>query len=105
MERIVIACYKPLKGKGTELLKLVEEHWERLNKLRLVSERRPVIAEAEDGTILEIFGWKSREAIESAHQTPEVQEMWEQFSRVCEFIPAGQVPEINNLFSEFRPAD
>jgi hypothetical protein len=59
--------------------------------------------ESENGTIIEVFGWKSREALELAHQNKAVQKMWAQFAEVCEFIPVGNVDESKELFSEFTP--
>jgi len=29
--------------------------------------------------------------------------MWQEFSAVCEYIPAGQVKEFQSMFSEFSP--
>lgn len=105
MERLVIAAYKPFPGMEQKLNELIKAHIQILGNESLVTERRPIIMQAADGTIIEVFGWKSKEAIESAHTnpTPTVLKMWDDFSKVCEYIPINQVPESLNLFSEFSP--
>jgi len=105
MERIVIVAYKPLPGKEKALEELMKTHWDTLNKEGLVSNRKSIIAKSSNGAIIEVFGWKSKEAIEYAHTNKAVQEMWQEYARVCEFIPIGQVPESEQLFSEFAPIE
>lgn len=105
MERIAIVGYKPLPGKVTELLELMKTHWQRLDEENLVSERKSIIVQSTDGTIIEIFGWKSKEAIELAHSNPIVQKMWAEYAAVCEFVPISEIKESSKLFSEFTPID
>lgn len=102
MERIVIVAYKPHLGKEAELRSLMETHWSILNKQGLVSDRKPITCQSADGSFIEVFGWKSKEAIEQAHGNSEVQAMWGKFAEVCEYIPIGNVAESSNLFSEFE---
>lgn len=103
MERIVIACYKPKPCQNEALKSLMETHWSRLDAEGLVSERKPILMVAQDGTYLEVFGWKSADAMAAAHQNPNVLKMWEEYAVVCDYIPVGQVPEAAQLFSEFSP--
>lgn len=103
MERLVIVGYKPFPGKESELKKLMRTHWQILHRENLVTARKPIMMEAGDGTIIEVFGWKSREAIEAAHSNSAVQEMWGKYAEVCEYIPVGSVAESASLFSEFTP--
>ncbi len=102
-ERIVIVGYKPLPGKENALIKLIATHIPRLRQEGLVSEREAITMQAKDGTILEVFGWASKEAIEKAHFNPVVQKMWAEFSEVCEYVPGGAIPEMGQVFSEFTP--
>ena len=67
MGRIVIACYRPKAGKNEALRALMQTHLSTLRSEGLVTDRKSIMMEAKDGTILEIFEWKSREAIEAAH--------------------------------------
>lgn len=103
MERIVIVAYKPKPGHEEALKRLVVSHLPRLRKEGLVTDRDPVLAEAGDGTLIEIFGWKSKEAIEKAHENPEVQKMWAEFDEVSDYIPLANIEEAQNIFSEFGP--
>ncbi len=103
MERIVIVAYKPFPGKEDDLKNLMNSHWDILHAEGLVTDRKSIICEAKGGTIIEVFGWKSKEAIELAHSNKAVQKMWEEYSKVCEYIPINDVKESENLFSEFSP--
>lgn len=105
MERVVIAAYRPKPGKAGELRELMKSHVERLRAEDLVTDRDPIVMEAADGTIIEVFEWRSAEAIEQAHSNPVVQKMWEEYGAVCEYVPVGTVAEASQLFSEFSPLD
>ena len=104
-ERIVMVGYKPLPGKEAALKELMKTHVARLRKEGLVSHREPILMTSKSGTIIEIFGWKSKAAIESAHQNPVVQKMWGEFGEVCEYVSVGSIEEAGNLFSEFSAVD
>lgn len=102
MERVVIVAYRPKPGMDRLLETLVQKHWGLLNDEGLVSERKPIFLKSEEGEILEIFGWKSKEAINLAHHNANVQSLWSEFAEVCDYIPASEVSEIGSLFSEFE---
>ena len=103
MGRFVIAVYKPRPEKESALLELVARHWPLLSQERLVTDRKPYVMQAADGTVLEVFEWASGEAIDKAHANQAVLAMWEQFAAVCEYVPVSAVPEAGQLFSEFTP--
>jgi quinol monooxygenase YgiN len=103
MERIVIVCYRPKPGKEKALEILVRNHVPTLRKEGLATEREPVMMKAADGTIIEVFGWKSKEAIQSAHSNPAVQTMWAEFEKACEYEVAANINELTGMFSEFSP--
>jgi len=75
----VIVAYRPKPGKENELLELVRNRVPTLRKEGLVTDRKPVIMRARDGTVIEVSEWKSREAIDAAHRNPNVLAMWEKF--------------------------
>ena len=102
-ERIVIVAYKPKEGKAHVLQQLMREHLSILKNQNLVTERDSIIMEAQDGTIIEVFEWKSKSAIEQAHTNPVVLEMWGKYAEACDYIPVGQVAETKQLFSDFSP--
>ncbi|AYN66368.1 hypothetical protein D1013_02710 [Euzebyella marina] len=105
MERIVIVAYKPFKGKENQLMELSTSHWKTLHDLGLVSDRRPILMQAKDKTVIEVFGWKSKQAMEEAHSNPTMNKMWSAYAEVCQYIPIGSVEEANALFSEFNPLE
>jgi len=102
-ERIVIVGYRPHKGKEEQLIELIKTHVSTLREEGLASERPSILMRAKDGTIIEVFSWKSKEAIEKAHSNPIVQKMWQQYSEVCDYIPVGELDEMTSMFSEFDP--
>lgn len=79
-ERVVIVAYKPFPGKEAELDELIKTHVAILSSEGLASEREPTLLKAKDGTLVEIFGWKSKQAIEDAHSNVAVQKMWERLA-------------------------
>lgn len=103
MGRIVIAAYRPKPGKNAELRELMQSHVPRLRAEGLVTEREPITMEAADGTVIEVFEWVSREAIEAAHSNAAVQVMWGEYAAVCDYVPVAHVKEATQLFSELTP--
>ena len=104
MGKVVIAIYRPKEGKEKELLELVtEEHMQVLRSQDLVTGREPVVMRASDGAIIEIFEWKSAEAVGQAHTNPEVAKLWEKFSAVSDYEIPININEFHNPFSEFEP--
>lgn len=103
MGSLVIVAYQPKSGKDKALEALVKDHYNRLKKIDLVSPRKPIIGKAADGSVIEIFEWKSKEAIEQAHNHPEVQKMWSEFEEVCTYLPAARVQGLDQLFSALEP--
>jgi quinol monooxygenase YgiN len=102
-ERIVIVAYKPKPGKKEALVQLMKEHVPILRSQNLVTDRQPFIMEAKDGTVIEVFEWKSMQAIGEAHSNLVVLKMWERFNDACEYIPLGKVEEATVLFAGFQP--
>ncbi|MCA0989284.1 hypothetical protein [Guptibacillus algicola] len=65
---VAIALYRPHPGKEDELLEIVKDHLPTLQRENLIKDRMPLHLQAIDGTILEIFEWKSVAAKDEAHQ-------------------------------------
>lgn len=103
MGRIVIVGYRPKAGCREALRELVAQHVSRLCELGLASARAPIVMEAKDGTIVEVFEWRSAAAIEAAHGHPAVLALWAEFERVCDHVPVGTLAECAQPFSEFTP--
>ena len=105
MGRIVIACYRPKSGCEAALAELMRGHVSTLRSIGLVTDRRPITMQAQDGTFLEVFEWASEDAIAAAHRHPVVLEMWEKYGKVCDYLPVAQVPEASQLFTNYTPFD
>jgi hypothetical protein len=102
MGRIVIAAYRPKPDRSADLLALVGKHWRILDGQQLVSARPRIVMQAADGTVLEVFEWRSAQAIEQAHANPAVLALWESFEAVCEHVPLAGLAEAQGLFAEFE---
>lgn len=104
MGLMVIVAYRPRPGKEALLLELTKEHLPILRSQGLVTDRPSYAMRAGDGTIIEVFEWKSKEATAAAHSNPVVLKMWER-SDACEYIPLTNVNECSDLFAGFEPID
>jgi len=105
MGRLVIAAYHPRPGKEAELRALMREHVPILRAEGLVTDRPPYLMRAKDGTLVEIFEWKSADAIATAHHNPAVLAMWGRYELVCEYAPLDSLAEAHDMFAEFEPVD
>lgn len=105
MGLIVICAFRPKPGKEQDLLNVIKEHVPILRKLGLATDRANHIMKAQDGTIVEVFEWKSQQAIDEAHSHPAVLDMWKKFEACCEYIPFTGLDESKNPFSHFTPVD
>jgi quinol monooxygenase YgiN len=103
MGRIVIACYRPKPGQQDALRALLQKHVATLRSLGLVTNRAPIAMQSSDGTFVEVFEWGSAEAIQAAHAHPVVQKMWEEYGKVCDYVPLARIPEASQMFSELTP--
>ena len=105
MGEFVIAAYRPRAGMESRLLELVREHVPALRREGLATARPVLVMRAKDGTILEIFEWASREAVDRAHGNPAVQDLWKRFDEACEFERLANLEECRGLFAPFTPVD
>ena len=102
---MVIVAYRPRPGQGARLLELTRTHVPILREQGLVTDRRPYVMRAADGTIVEVFEWKSKDAISSGHTNPAVQAMWKEYAEVCEYVPLASVAEAADMFAGFEPIE
>lgn len=100
---LTINCYKPKKGKKNKLHRTIKKHLPVLREQGLITDREPVIIEAKDGTVIEVFEWKSKSAVKNAHKNYAVLETWGGFSEACEIISLRDIPESSDLFATFSP--
>ena len=105
MGRFVIVAYRPRPGKEQRLLELTREHLPILRSQGLATDRPSYVMRSTDGTIIEVFEWKSAEAIAAAHQNPVWQAMGGQYSEACDYISLESLSESKNIFAEFEPVN
>ncbi|MEE8112461.1 MAG: antibiotic biosynthesis monooxygenase [Acidobacteriota bacterium] len=105
MGQFVIACYRPRPGKEARLLELLKEHMPVLRGENLVTDRPSCVMRAGDGTFVEVFEWRSAEAIERAHANETVKAMWKKFEEVCKYEVLANLKEARQPFSPFQPVE
>lgn len=101
MGRYAIVGYRAKPGMQSTLEALVGRHWDVLRGEALVSDRPAYHMRAADGTVVEIFEWLSESSVERAQGNAAVQALRSEFAAVCDLVPVGQLPETDQLFSEF----
>jgi quinol monooxygenase YgiN len=98
-----IVCYRPKPGKEDDLLRLTREHVPILRKEGLVTERPAYAMRAKDGTIVEVFEWKSNDAIDAAHTNPEVIKLWKEYEAACDYVSLNTLAEAQEMVAGFEP--
>ncbi len=101
MGRVVICCFRPRPGREEELRGILREHLPALRKTGLVTDRPSIVMQAADGTYLEVFEWRSRQAVEEAHRTPAVRALWDRIDAACESLPLAALAEAQETFPNF----
>ena len=102
MGEMVIVAYRPKPGCDGQLLELVKDHVPFLQRLGLATDRPALAMKGKGGVIVEVFEWKSG-AIASAHENTDVQELWQKFAAVCDYVPLSELPEAKDMFAHFEP--
>ena len=101
MGRFVIVAYTPKAGKEQQLLAAVRKHLQVLQTEQLITNKPAYVMRAGDGTIVEVFEWRSAEAIHQAHSNPAVQALWGEFGAACDYTPLTKLAETHQMFAEF----
>lgn len=102
---ISVAIYRPKRGKTKQLLGCLKDHMAVLRTQKLITARKPIIMRAKDGTIVEVFEWKSAKAIEEAHRNPVVAKLWERYNQCCTYHKFNDLAEAEQVFAGFEPVD
>lgn len=102
MGEYVIAAYRPKPGGEAALLSCVKDHMSVLRQEGLVTDREALVLRAPDGVILEIFEWKSREAVEAAHHNTAVRVLWARFDDCSTFGTLHALPGADQPFPHFE---
>jgi hypothetical protein len=105
MGRFVIAADRPLPGGEERFFDLTREHLPILHADGLVTDRPTYVMSPKDGTVVEVFGWKSAEAIASAHDNPQVQAMWQRYAVACQYVSLTTLEAAHAMLAVFEPLD
>jgi len=100
---MVIACYRPKPGKEGALVDLMKTHLPILRAEGLVGDGPSLMGRAKDGTIVEVFQWKSQAAIDGAHTNEAVLAMWGEYAEVAGYVPIKDVAGAADLFTALEP--
>lgn len=79
----------------------MKKHLHVLQAEQLVTDKPGYVMRAGDGTIVEVFEWRSSEAINQAHANPAVQALWGEFGAACDYTPLTKLSECHQMFAEF----
>lgn len=105
MGRFVIVAYTPKAGKELQLLAAVRKHLKVLRAEQLVSDKPAYVMRAADGTLVEVFEWRSAEAVQQAHSNSAVQTLWAEFGAACDYTPLTKLAETHQMFAEFEAVE
>jgi quinol monooxygenase YgiN len=100
---MVIALFRPKPGMDAALLACTRDHQPVLRAEGLVTDRPAYVMRAQDGTLLEVFEWKSQAAIDAAHANPRVAGLWERYAACCDYVTLGDLAEARAMFASFAP--
>ncbi|MBM7585140.1 quinol monooxygenase YgiN [Bacillus pakistanensis] len=100
---LTIALYKPYAEKEKELNDILKNHVSTLQEEELITSLEPIRILSKNGTVMEIFEWRSEEAKDLAHQSNQVMTIWENMMEVAEMKSLSSLPEASTLFPNFKP--
>jgi hypothetical protein len=100
---MVIALFRPKPGMDETMLACMRDHQPILRAEGLVTDRPAYVMRASDGTLIEVFEWRSQEAIDAAHTNPRVLALWERYGACCDYVTLGDLAEAKSMFPGFAP--
>jgi hypothetical protein len=83
----VMVTYRVKRGSEKKFEKLLQVHWPTLNRMKLVKGAPSIVFRGQRNRrtfYVEIFSWKSDEAVAHAHHLPEVMKVWEPMAALVE---------------------
>jgi hypothetical protein len=102
---VVIALFRPKAGMEEALLGCMRDHQPILRREGLVTDRPPYVMRARDGTLLEVFVWRSQEAIDAAHASLRVADLWRRYAACCDYVTLADLAEAREMFPGFAPVE
>ena len=98
---MVMALFRPRPGGEDALMACTRDHVPLLRAQGLVTDRESLVLLASDGTLVEIFEWRSQDAIDAAHANPEVARLWDRYAACCDYVTLRDLPEASTMFPAF----
>ncbi|MCI0596362.1 MAG: hypothetical protein L0Z48_07440 [candidate division Zixibacteria bacterium] len=106
---VVLALYQVASENEQALLKLIPKKRRYFLKAGYATRRAPILLRSRQNPeiLIEIFEWKSQDAVAKAHQDPKVRAIWDEMDKLCKRIGQGlsEVPEFATPFPHFEPVD
>ncbi|MGB8956652.1 MAG: hypothetical protein WCC10_14845 [Tumebacillaceae bacterium] len=96
-----IATYRPHEGKEAAFQTILDNHVPTLRAEGLITDSPNLLLKSENGTLIEIFEWKSVEAKDAAHQNQAVMGLWNQMMEIADFPPLSSLSEAARPFAGF----
>jgi hypothetical protein len=103
--QIVFALYRPHPGQDAALRRLIARHVPALRRLELVTDRPTLLVRASDGTYVEVFEWVSETAARTAHDHPDIAEIWDGMELIADFATLASLAEAQKPFTHFEPVE
>ncbi len=98
----MLAVYRPKPGCNEALLRETAEHVPLLRRLGLATDHPATALRAPDGTVVELFEWRSADTIAAAHEHPEVLAMWGRYAECSDYATLADLPNAASMFAEFE---
>jgi hypothetical protein len=99
----VMAVYRARDGCEEQLVDLLRRHYPTLNSLGLVANSGAILLRSpEEPAFIEIFEWKSQDAIRIAHEAKEVQALWAGLGDIARHITLTDLKESGKMFAKFQ---
>jgi len=102
MSILAIATYKPKTGRENDFLKLLTNHIPTLHSEKLISSKDNYVMHSKNGTIIEIFEWLSREAVDKAYETQCYGSFWQQIGERADVVSLNSLEETGQPFAGFK---
>jgi hypothetical protein len=85
----VVVRYTAAPGHADRLRDLVTQHWPTLYAKGLTTDRPAVViaVNRQPGVLIEVYEWRSPEAVHTAHEHPRVRALWDEMERVGKVEP------------------
>ncbi|MGM0577993.1 MAG: hypothetical protein ACQEXJ_19865 [Myxococcota bacterium] len=101
---IVMACYRPRAqpGAADRIEELLVDHVRVLRDKGWITDRKPILCRALDGTYVEILEWREPDTIERAHRDHDVAEVRDQMGHVAEFVHVADLAEAERPYAEME---